>query len=115
MPVRAELLDELIAAGIAPLTPEGGTILLIDADGEGGWLTVPDADEQTARNVIAAHDPTVYEAQEEAVRHTYEDAIAYLKTIRATPNANITIDQAKNAIKALIDIAKVHHQQLRDQ
>lgn len=103
------LRDELLAADI-PVSlvmrdPEDETRTIVD---------IPDEFHDAARAIVLAHDAATYEAQEAAVKRTYEDAIAYLKTIRTTANASITIDQAKNAIKALIDVSKVHHQQLRD-
>lgn len=114
-PIRPALLDELQAAGLAPLTPAATTILQPDADDQGGWLTVPDADEATARAVVQAHDPASYTAKEDAARHSYEQAIDYLKTYTKQPPGSPTNVQRDNAIAAITTILKTQHQQLREQ
>jgi len=113
-PIRPALLDELQAAGLAPLTPAATTILQPDADDQGGWLTVPDADEATARAVVQAHDPSFYEQAEATARHTYDDAVAYLQQFEKQPSGTATNAQRDNAIKAITVILKTQHQQLRD-
>ena len=71
-PVRAALLDELIARGLAPTTPGGITILQPDRDNGGGWLEVPDAQAATAQQVVDAHDAAAVDAA--AATRAGEDA-----------------------------------------
>jgi len=87
-PIRARLLDELRAQGIAPLTPEGTTILQPDAGppgseggDTGGWLTVPDAQAAAAQAVIAAHNAAAIDAAKATVAQQDTDDLA---KIRAT-------------------------------
>jgi len=110
---RADLLDELAAAGVPTLTPEGGSAVAMDDTTV--WVTADAAHQATVAAVVAAHDVASYQAKEDAARHTYEDAIAYLQQFEKQPSGTATNVQRDNAIKSITVILKTQHQQLREQ
>lgn len=111
-PVRATLLDELQARGIAPLTPERTTILETDPDQGGGWLTVPDDQEVTARAAIDAHDAAALDAAVEQGRTRAGQDAALVKAYMgvATPTAA----QTAAALRAFIRVARRTMADLKD-
>lgn len=103
-PIRAALLDALVARGLAPTTPAGTTILQPDADGAGGWLEVPDRDEVTAREVVAAHDAAALDAAE-AARVADRTAARALVVQTAQSAVGVRFDQLTAAqVRALAAI-----------
>lgn len=96
--VRAVLLDQLVAAGLAATTPAGTSILEIDPDEAGGWATVPDAQAAAAQAAIAAHDAATLDTQAQAARQQFLDDKALLKAFQQ--NNTPTQAQAVAAIKA---------------
>lgn len=87
-PVRAALLDQLVAAGLAPTTPEGTTILDIDIGDADGWLTVPEAQVQAARAAIDAHDAAALDAAAAALATQDSGDLAKVRAAYQTLRAN---------------------------
>lgn len=110
-PVRAALLDQLVAAGIAPLTPEGTTVLDIDQDNNDGWLTVPDAQVAAARAAIAAHDAAAIDATQAAQVAQDENDFAGFRAVYQAlmddatrledPAVTLNTQQLRNRLAAL--------------
>lgn len=100
---RAELLDELGAAGIATER--------LEMDEMRVWVTSTAA-KAAVQSVIDAHNPAAYDAEGAAQVTKFDQAVAFLKTFYTTPNAQLTADQMKNAIKALSVVARKHDQAL---
>jgi hypothetical protein len=111
-PVRGALLDELIAGGIAPVTPEGEAVLTLDRDNLGGWLVVEDEDEQAAHAIIAAHDAAAIDQDAAQERTRYQQDIANLKAFQSV--ASPTNTQTAAAVKALSRVLKHVVAELRD-
>lgn len=109
---RPELLDELRAAGFAPtLGNEGRPRLQNTADKT--YVEIADGEDETRiAAVVNAHNPAVYDAEDAAQVTKFDQAVAFLKTFYTTPNAQLTADQMKNAIKALSVVARKHDQAL---
>lgn len=105
-PIRAVLLDELIAAGIDPLTPDGTSILQPDRDGNGGWLTVPDDREAATRAVIDAHDPAALDAAAAQDRTRFQQDVATVKAFLAAPAGTATDAQRDNVTKAFVRVMR---------
>ncbi len=99
-PLRAALLDQLVAAGVAPLTPEGTSILQIDAGDGGGWLTVPDAQLPVAQATVAAFDAAAIDTQAQQAATKLAQARQVLRDYYL--NSAPTNAQSVAAIKALI-------------
>lgn len=108
---RAALLDELHAAGItdAQLEMDGDKLRGIPATTV--WVTT-DAAEAAVRAAVDAHDPAAIDAAEADKQTKFDQAVAFLKGYYNTPNASITVDQTKNAVKALTVIARKHNREL---
>jgi len=62
--------------------------------------------------VVAAHDAAAYDAKADAARHTYDQAVGFLKNYRTLPSPTQT--QTVNAVKALIDVTKKLNADLRE-
>jgi hypothetical protein len=111
-PVRATLLDELQARGIAPLTPERTTILETDPGQGGGWLTVPNNQEATARAAIDAHDAAALDAGVEQDRTRAAQDAALVKAYMGV--AAPTAAQTAAALKAFIRVVRRTMADLKD-
>jgi hypothetical protein len=119
--LRDELLAGGVPVGLVQRDPADAARTFVDVpderyDAAGNPLPGPPEDwaDETAA-IVAAHDPAVYEQREADAHKSYDDAVQFLKTYYKTPNAQITVDQSKNAIKALTVLARTQHQALAQQ
>jgi hypothetical protein len=107
IPVHAQgLRDEILAASLPVAAVHGdGRVVMVEDE---------PFDRAALDAVVAAHSPAEYEVKEQEAKHSYDDAVAFLQTYYKTANAQITVDQTKNAIRALTVLARTQHQALAE-